>query len=61
MVLGNMLDAVMMLEKSRSFAPLIPEVRTNMVYALPHAKSKQDVGGMKDKCCERISQGIRFP
>lgn len=46
MVLGNMLNAIMLLEKSRSFAFLIPEVRTNLVYALSHAKSKREVAGI---------------
>jgi len=40
LVLGNVLRAVRMLGKSHSFALLIPEVRTNLVYALPDAKSK---------------------
>lgn len=57
MVLGNMVDAIAVLEKSRSFAPLIPEVRTNLVYALPHAKSKQDVGGIDG----RITDVNGFP
>jgi len=46
LVLGNMLQAVRMLEGSRSFALLIPEVRTNLIYALPDAKSKEDVAGI---------------
>jgi len=46
LVLGNMLQAVRMLKESRSFALLIPEVRTNLVYALPDAKSKEDVAGI---------------
>ncbi len=49
LVLGNVLQAVMMLEKSHSFAYLIPEVRTNLVYALPNAKSKEDVAGIEGR------------
>lgn len=46
LVLGNVLQAVRMLQESRPFAFLIPEVRTNLVYALPDAKSKEDVAGI---------------
>jgi len=46
LVLGNVLQAVSMLERSRSFALLIPEVRTNLVHALLDAKSKEDVAGI---------------
>jgi len=47
----------MLLEKSRSFAFLIPEVRTNLVYALPRAKSKQEVAGIDG----RITSVNGFP
>ncbi|HEC88172.1 MAG TPA: hypothetical protein ENI52_02525 [Thermoplasmata archaeon] len=46
LVLGNIVRAIRMLEKSHSFAYLIPEVRTNLVYALLNAKSKEDVAGI---------------
>lgn len=48
-VLGNMLRAITLLESSGSFAHLIPEVRTNMVYALPYAKSREDVAGIEGR------------
>lgn len=57
LVLGNMLRAVRMLEKSYSFALLIPEVRTNLVYALPDAKSKEDIAGIEG----RITVVTGFP
>lgn len=49
LVLGNVLQAVTMLEKSHSFAYLIPEVRTNLVYALPDARSREDVAGIEGR------------
>ncbi len=43
MVLGNVMRALIMLEESPDFASLMPEVRVNMVYALPGAKSPKEV------------------
>jgi predicted fused transcriptional regulator/phosphomethylpyrimidine kinase len=42
-VLGNVTRALSMLEDSKSFARLMPEVRVNIVYALPGAKSPKEV------------------
>jgi len=36
-ILGNLVVAVTMLEDCHEFALLIPEVRVNLVYALPGA------------------------
>jgi hydroxymethylpyrimidine/phosphomethylpyrimidine kinase len=49
LVLGNMLRAVRLIEDSHSFAFLIPEVRTNLVYALKDAKSIEDVVGIEGR------------
>lgn len=49
LVLENMLQAVRMLEESPSFALIIPEVRTNLVYAFPDAKLKEDVAGIEGR------------
>ena len=38
-VLGNLVHAVEMLENCPEFAALVPEVRVNLVYALPEAKT----------------------
>jgi len=45
-VLGNLVRAVKILEACPEFADLIPEVRTNIVYALPDAKNINDVAGI---------------
>ena len=42
-VLGNVTRALIMLEASKSFVLLMPEVRVNVVYALPGAKSPEEV------------------
>lgn len=42
-VLGNLLTAVNMLENCPEFALLVPEVRVNLAYALPGAKTRQGV------------------
>jgi predicted fused transcriptional regulator/phosphomethylpyrimidine kinase len=42
-VLGNVTRALVMLEDSPDFAVLMPEVRVNMVYALPGAKAPVEV------------------
>jgi hydroxymethylpyrimidine/phosphomethylpyrimidine kinase len=43
---GKMAVAVNLLEGCKEFASLIPEVRTNLVYAQPSAQSKRDVLGI---------------
>ncbi|MDD4138280.1 MAG: thiamine-phosphate synthase family protein [Methanoregula sp.] len=40
---GQMMIALENLESCREFSRLIPEVRTNMVFALPDARTKDDV------------------
>ena len=45
-ILGNLIQAVDLLEKSREFAYLMPEVRVNIVYALPNAKSSKEVAAV---------------
>ena len=48
-VLGNLVYAVSMLEGSKEFSYLIPEVRVNLVYALPEAKTPQDVAAVEGR------------
>lgn len=43
LVLGNVTRALSMLEDSGDFSLLMPEVRVNMVYALPGARTPGDV------------------
>jgi len=45
-VLGNLTLAVEMLENCPEFSRLMPEVRVNMVYALPGAKTSADVAAV---------------
>ena len=48
-ILGNPVVAVTMLEDCPEFALLIPEVRVNLVYALPGAKTRQDVAAVEGR------------
>lgn len=48
-VLGNLVRAVKILENCAEFAELIPEVRTNIVYALPNAKKVEEVAGIEGR------------
>jgi hypothetical protein len=43
---GRMAVALNILESCREFAALIPEVRTNLVYARPGAKTRHEVLGI---------------
>lgn len=45
-ILGNMVRAVEMLEECAEFATLMPEVRVNLVYALPGARTPDDVAAI---------------
>ncbi len=45
-ILGNLVTAIHKLENCREFAALIPEVRVNLVYALPGAKTCHDVAAV---------------
>jgi hydroxymethylpyrimidine/phosphomethylpyrimidine kinase len=56
-VLGNIVTAVNKLEKCQDFALLIPEVRVNLVYALPEAKTRRDVAAIEG----RITAVCGFP
>ena len=48
-VLGNLVKALEVIEGSSSFAKLIPEIRTNIVYALPDAEEPSQVAGIKGR------------
>ena len=56
-VLGNVAEAVVDLESCKDFAALMPEVRVNVVYALPEAKTRKDVAGIDG----RITVVNRYP
>ncbi len=45
-ILGNLLSAVEMLEECPEFSSLMPDVRGNIAYALPEAKTPQDVAAI---------------
>ena len=46
MVLGNLVRAVAMLQNCAEFSLLMPEVRVNLVYALPGAKTSDEVAAV---------------
>jgi len=46
MIMGNLTRAVNMLQESAEFARLMPEVRVNLVYALPGARTGKDVAAI---------------
>jgi predicted fused transcriptional regulator/phosphomethylpyrimidine kinase len=46
MVLGNLARAVTTLQESAEFSRLMPEVRVNLVYALPDARAGSDVAAI---------------
>jgi len=46
MVLGNLVHAVAMLQNCAEFSLLMPEVRVNLVYALPGAKTADEVAAV---------------
>jgi hydroxymethylpyrimidine/phosphomethylpyrimidine kinase len=45
-VLGNLVEALNMLETCREFSCLVPEVRVNLAYALSGAQTSQDVAAV---------------
>jgi len=45
-VLKKLKEAVGLLEKCKEFSKLMPEVRVNLVYALPNAKTRMDVAAV---------------
>lgn len=48
-VLGNLVQAVDLLENSPSFANAMPEIRTNIAYAMPFAREKPKVAAIKGR------------
>ncbi len=48
-VMGNLLMAVSRLQKCKEFSLLMPEVRVNIVYALPGAKSGMEVAAVEGR------------
>ena len=46
MILGNLARAVATLQESAEFARLMPEVRVNLVHALPDARTGKDVAAI---------------
>lgn len=49
MVLGNMVTALHLIQKSRDFAMIIPEIRTSLACATPWAKTPEDVAGIEGR------------
>jgi len=49
MVLGNLVRAMHLLEESADFALLMPEVRVNLVYALPDARTPDEVAAIEGR------------
>ena len=45
-ILGNVVTAIEMLQNCRDFSALMPEVRINLVYALPDAKTPDEVAAI---------------
>ncbi len=48
-VLGNLVSALHMIEKSRDFALIIPEIRASLAYATPWAKTVKDVAAIEGR------------
>ncbi|HUK92975.1 MAG TPA: thiamine-phosphate synthase family protein [Methanomicrobiales archaeon] len=64
-MIGRMAVALGELEGCREFAPLVPEVRTNLVYARARAKTRDDVLGIDGRVTvvggmPRAAGGVRF-
>ena len=62
---GRMMIALEEIESCREFVSLIPEVRTNVVFASPHAKTPDDVMAVDGRitiinCLPRAAGRIRF-
>lgn len=47
--MGNLVEALNMLENCPEFTALIPEVRVNLAYALPEAQVSQDVAAVEGR------------
>ncbi len=48
-ILGNLVKAIVMLQDCPEFASLIPEVRVNLVYALPGARTLKEVAAVEGR------------
>lgn len=48
-VLGNLVTAIEMLQNCREFSALMPEVRVNLVYALPEARTPDEVAAIEGR------------
>jgi predicted fused transcriptional regulator/phosphomethylpyrimidine kinase len=55
---GKMAVAVDFIERCKAFASLIPEVRTNLVYARPNAKTRDEVLGVEGRIT--VVNGLPF-
>jgi hydroxymethylpyrimidine/phosphomethylpyrimidine kinase len=55
-VMGNMVRALTILQGCREFSSLMPEVRVNLVYALPGARTPQDVAAIDGRIT--VVQGL---
>ncbi len=49
LVLGNLVSALHMLQKSRDFALAIPEIRASLAYAPPWAETAEDVAAVEGR------------
>ncbi len=49
LVLGNLVAALHLIQKSRDFMLIIPEIRTSLAYATPWAKTPKDVAGVEGR------------
>lgn len=49
LVLGNLVTALHLIQKSRDFALVIPEIRVSLAYATPWAKTPQDVAAIEGR------------
>jgi hydroxymethylpyrimidine/phosphomethylpyrimidine kinase len=55
-ILGNLVRAVDMLQNCAEFSLLMPEVRVNLVYALPKAKTADEVAAVDGRIT--VVQGL---
>lgn len=49
LILGNLVTALHLIQKSRDFALVIPEIRVSLAYATPWAKTPQDVAAIEGR------------
>lgn len=56
LIMGNMVRAVEMLQNCPEFSCLMPEVRVNLAYALPEAKTSEDVAAIDGRIT--VVQGL---